>query len=153
MQWYIGVLKNYAGFSGRARRTEFWMYFLFNAIIFIVLGALSRATGFFSILYYLYALATLIPSLAVGSRRLHDTGKSGWLQLLGIIPVVGTIILIVFWATAGNPGPNQYGQDPKGGAGGQWQGGQLGQGEPPYPGQPYQQPYQQGQQGQPPYQG
>ena len=112
MSWYLAVLKNYVGFEGRARRTEYWMFFLINAVIAIVLeiiGAIIHT----NILYYIYGLAVLIPSIAVGVRRLHDTGKSGWWILIGLIPIVGLIVLLVFFATAGQPGNNQYGGDPK----------------------------------------
>lgn len=112
MNWYLAVLKNYAGFAGRARRTEYWMFALFNFVITIVLEII----GVFihtQIIAYLYGLAVLIPSLAVGARRLHDTGRSGWWLLIGLIPLVGAIILIVFFATEGQPGNNQYGANPK----------------------------------------
>ena len=112
MNWYLAVLKNYVGFEGRARRQEFWMYALINFIIAVVLYLIGLAIGT-QIIYYLYALAVLLPGLAVAVRRLHDTDKSGWWVLLGIIPIVGAIILIVFTATEGTRGPNQYGQDPK----------------------------------------
>ncbi|WP_323100212.1 DUF805 domain-containing protein [Intrasporangium sp. YIM S08009] len=115
MEWYTKVLQNYVGFSGRARRTEFWMFALFNAIIAGVLNVLWRVTdvGVFYWLYVLYAVAVFLPSLAVGVRRLHDTNRSGWWILIGLIPIVGAIVLIVFYATEGNRGANQYGEDPK----------------------------------------
>ena len=119
MEWYTKVLKNYAGFSGRARRTEYWMFTLFNIIILGVLSGLMTATKggalgtLFSILYFAYAIAVFIPSLAVGVRRLHDTNRSGWWILIGLVPLVGAIVLIVFYATEGNRGANQYGEDPK----------------------------------------
>ncbi len=121
MQWYLKALRQYADFEGRARRTEFWMFFLFNALVAIVLGiiagALYNATNGASIwLVWIYQLAVLIPYIAVAVRRLHDTGRTGWWYLIALVPLVGLIILIVFWATAGNPGPNQYGPDPKAGA-------------------------------------
>src|SRR5580692_10686324 len=100
MNWYLGVLKNYTGFSGRARRTEFWMFVLFNLIASIVLGIIGAIIKF-PFLGAIYGLAILLPSLAVAFRRLHDTGKSAWWILIGIIPFVGAIILIVFYATAG----------------------------------------------------
>lgn len=143
MQWYLKVLRQYADFSGRARRTEFWMFVLFNAIAIVILTILDNLLGLSSssmgggsiyvsggILTGIYQLAVLVPSLAVGARRLHDTGRSGWWQLIALIPLVGAIILIVFWATDGDPNPNQHGVNPK----------QLGgmPGEQPYqPGQPY----------------
>ncbi len=112
MNWYIGVLKNYVGFSGRARRTEYWMYALFNFVISAVLGIIDSQIGT-NIPAYIYTLAVLLPSIAVAMRRLHDTERSGaWLFLL-LIPIVGAIILIIFFAMEGTRGPNRYGQDPK----------------------------------------
>jgi uncharacterized membrane protein YhaH (DUF805 family) len=108
----LAVLKNYAGFTGRARRTEFWMFALFNIIIVIVLGIISSVIKT-QIPVYLYDLAVLIPGLAVAFRRLHDTGRSAWWLLIGLIPIVGAIVLIVFYATPGVTGGNQYGPDPK----------------------------------------
>ena len=116
MEWYIGVIKKYAVFSGRARRKEFWMFFLFNFIISAVLGALSKISGVgivIQILSAVYSLALLVPGIAVCVRRLHDTNRSGLLVLLGLIPLVGAIILIVFAAQEGTPGDNQYGPNPK----------------------------------------
>ncbi|MEV0399682.1 DUF805 domain-containing protein [Actinoallomurus sp. NPDC050550] len=113
MSWYLAVLRNYAGFVGRARRTEYWMFVLFNVIITVVLDLIGMAVKLVSILGFVYGLAVLIPSIAVGVRRLHDTGRSGWWLLIGIIPIIGTIILIVFMATPGDRGDNTYGPDPK----------------------------------------
>lgn len=113
MNWYLAVLKNYAGFSGRARRTEYWMFFLFNVIIAIVLNVITLAIQQVSILGTIYGLAVLIPGLAVGVRRLHDTGRSGWWLLIGLVPLIGAIVLIVFMATDGEPGDNAYGPNPK----------------------------------------
>jgi len=117
MEWYIGVLKKYAVFTGRARRKEFWMFFLFNLIIGVVLGGiLGRIPGIgglFRVISSLYSLGVLVPGLAVGVRRLHDTNRSGLLLLLGLIPLVGIIILIVFWVQEGTPKENQYGPNPK----------------------------------------
>ncbi|MBT3819593.1 MAG: DUF805 domain-containing protein, partial [Lentimicrobiaceae bacterium] len=87
MNWYLAVLKNYAGFSGRARRKEYWMFTLFNIIFAIVAMILDNVLGIamaeigYGPLYGLYALAMLIPGLAVSVRRLHDVGKSGWMLL------------------------------------------------------------------------
>lgn len=118
MNWYTEVLRKYAVFSGRARRREYWMFVLFNALIGIVLSVLDNALGLDNadgggVLQSIYGLAIFIPSLAVGVRRLHDTNRSGWWLLLWLIPVVGWIIMIVWLATAGQIGPNQYGPDPK----------------------------------------
>ncbi|MFC1415682.1 DUF805 domain-containing protein [Streptacidiphilus cavernicola] len=115
MNWYVDVLKNYVGFSGRARRQEYWMFFLFNVIAYIVLAIIDAVIGS-SILGIIYGLAVLLPSLAVAARRLHDTGRSGWWILIGIVPLVGWIILIVFLATEGQPNDNQFGPSPKQGA-------------------------------------
>ena len=111
MNWYLGVLKKYADFNGRARRKEFWMFFLFNLIVAIVLGVIDSVIGI-PVLGLIYSLGVLLPSLAVGARRLHDTGKSGWWLLLGLIPLVG-LVLIIFWVMDSNPGDNQYGPNPK----------------------------------------
>ena len=112
MQWYLKVLKNYVGFDGRARRTEYWMFALINVVILIALSLIGRAIGT-NILYTIYALAVLLPGLAVGVRRLHDTDKSGWWLLIGLIPIVGAIVLLVFMLSDSTPGPNQYGPSPK----------------------------------------
>jgi uncharacterized membrane protein YhaH (DUF805 family) len=117
MNYYLDVLKQYVNFSGRARRQEYWMFALIQTVILIVLSVLDRVIGSFPLLYALYALATLLPTLGVTVRRLHDTDKSGWFALLGLIPCVGFIILIVFAATEGTPGDNQYGPNPKAGPG------------------------------------
>ena len=118
MDWYLQVLKKYAVFSGRARRKEYWMFFLFNLIIGFVLGLIEGFTGIFSgtsqsILANLYALGVLIPSIAVGVRRLHDTARSGWWLLLAFVPIIGAIVLIVFFVQDSKPGENQYGPNPK----------------------------------------
>ena len=98
---------NYAQFSGRSRRAEYWWAALMLFIISAACGIVSEA------LASLASLAMLIPSLAVGIRRLHDIGKSGWYLLLALIPVVGTIILIVWFCKEGTIGPNEYGNDVK----------------------------------------
>jgi len=117
MQWYLKALRQYVDFSGRARRTEYWMFQLFNIIAIIVLLLIDQVlgTGFLSTLY---VLAVLLPSLAVAARRLHDIGRSGWWQLIGIIPLIGAIVMIVWCATDGQPEPNQWGANPKSVAGG-----------------------------------
>jgi len=119
MQWYLAVLRQYVAFSGRARRTEFWMFTLFTTIIQIVLYLLDNllglafAPGGSGLLTAIYVLAVLLPSLSVAFRRLQDTGRSGLWILIGLVPLVGPIVLIVFWATEGTRGPNAYGPDPK----------------------------------------
>ena len=116
MQWYLAVLRNYAGFSGRARRTEYWMFGLVNfaiTLIFYVLAFVAHS-GIFIVLVFLYGLAVLLPSLAVLVRRLHDIGMSGLWILIGLVPFVGGIVLLVFALLPGNQGLNRYGDDPKG---------------------------------------
>lgn len=112
MNWYLAVLKNYVGFSGRARRKEYWMFALFNVIITIVLIIVDAAINT-SLLSILYSLAVLLPALAVGFRRLHDTGRSAWWLLIGLIPLIGAIVLIVFMASDSQPDTNKYGPNPK----------------------------------------
>jgi uncharacterized membrane protein YhaH (DUF805 family) len=113
MSWYLAVLKNYAKFSGRARRTEYWMFMLFSLIISLVLAFIEGLLGSGGVLGLLYGLAVLVPSLAVSVRRLHDTGRSGWWLLIGLIPIVGVIVLIVFAVQDSNAGDNAYGPNPK----------------------------------------
>jgi len=114
MNYYLKVLKKYAVFSGRAQRAEYWYFFLFNLITGIVLGIVSGLiSDTKSIIGLIYALAVLIPGLAVSIRRLHDVGKSGWMILINLIPLVGTIWYIVLMATDSNPGDNEYGPNPK----------------------------------------
>jgi uncharacterized membrane protein YhaH (DUF805 family) len=120
MEWYLAVLRKYAVFTGRARRREFWMFTLVNVLISIGLSIIDTILGTdygagYGILSTIYSLAVLIPSIAVGVRRLHDTGRTGWWLLIGLVPCVGLIVLIVFYATEGQRGDNQYGADPKAG--------------------------------------
>ena len=121
MNWYLKVLKQYADFSGRARRTEYWMFTLVNLIFAIVAMVLDNLLGLkfneqipYGFIYMLYGLAVFIPGLAVAVRRLHDVGKSGWWLLIAFIPLIGAIWLIVLYATEGTRGNNVYGPDPKG---------------------------------------
>jgi uncharacterized membrane protein YhaH (DUF805 family) len=113
MNWYIEVLKKYAVFSGRARRKEYWYFVLFNLIIMIILTIIDLAIDS-SILSTLYSLAVLIPSIAVDVRRLHDTNRTGWWLLIGLIPIIGWIVLIIFMVQDSQKGENQYGPNPKG---------------------------------------
>ncbi|BCS51340.1 DUF805 domain-containing protein [Aeromonas jandaei] len=117
MNWYISVLKQYAVFSGRARRTEYWMFVLCNVVFMLLVGMVDRLIGSDKeILSSIYSLAVLIPSLAVAVRRLHDTDRSGWWLLIGLIPVIGTLVLIYFMVCNGLQGPNRFGDDPKAGS-------------------------------------
>jgi len=112
VHWYLDVLKKYAVFRGRADCKEYWMYTLFSLIIAVPLYLLGMAIGS-PIPVLIYCVAVLLPSLGVTVRRLHDTGKSGWAVLIGIVPILGDLALLVFTATAGDPGRNKYGEDPK----------------------------------------
>ncbi|MDR1890448.1 MAG: DUF805 domain-containing protein [Zoogloeaceae bacterium] len=121
-KWFLDVLKNkYADFEGRARRKEYWMFTLFQFIILAGLSVLSiigsSISGILGVIfagiYLLAALGLLVPSLAIFVRRLHDTGRSGWFILLGLIPLV-SLILLVFACLDSQPGDNQYGPNPKG---------------------------------------
>jgi uncharacterized membrane protein YhaH (DUF805 family) len=105
MNYYLDVLKNYAKFDGRARRKEYWMFFLFNLIISLVVSFITTLIGI-PLLANIYSLALLVPSIAVGVRRMHDVGKSGWFIL---IPIYNLILAV----TEGESGENEYGADPK----------------------------------------
>jgi len=120
MEWYLLVLKRYAEFNGRSRRKEYWMFTLYNMVIYMVLYTAGLVTLMRSSIYmvffglaFLYALGVLVPGLAVSVRRLHDTGKSGWFILLCLIPIVGGIIVLVLLCLDSTPGDNQYGPNPK----------------------------------------
>jgi uncharacterized membrane protein YhaH (DUF805 family) len=109
---YKTALTRYVDFSGRTSVGGFWRFVAVNFVVALLLGILSGIADFFIIFYFLYALAVLLPSLAIAIRRLHDTGKSGWMILLGLIPLVGFIILIVFYVQPSD-GPNTYGSGPE----------------------------------------
>jgi len=111
--WKLVVLERYAQFTGRSRRAEFWWFALANVVISVVLNILVSIASIFVVLSIIYWLGTLIPGLAVGIRRLHDTDKSGWWILIALVPLVGAIVLIVFFATDGKPESNQYGVSEK----------------------------------------
>jgi uncharacterized membrane protein YhaH (DUF805 family) len=113
MNWYLKCWKQYADFTGRARRTEYWMFALVNFGIAVLLELILGFT-FLYFLTYVYSLAIFIPSLAVCVRRLHDIGRSGWWYLIGLIPVIGWILLIVWFCTDSQPGANKWGPNPKG---------------------------------------
>ncbi len=113
VQWYLKVIKNYAEFGGRARRTEYWMFTLVNAVIVFLLSMLESIAGIMGIVTFLYSLAVLIPSLAVVVRRLHDSGRTGWWILVSLIPIVGGIVILVFMCLDSEQGDNEYGPNPK----------------------------------------
>ncbi len=119
MNWYLEVLKKYTVFGGRARRKEYWYFFLFNLIISVALIVADMVTGLYNsefgigLLSGIYTLAVLLPALAVTVRRLHDTNRSGWWILIGLIPLVGAIVLLVFMVQDSQADQNQYGPNPK----------------------------------------
>ena len=124
MEWYLKVMRdNYANFSGRARRKEYWMYVLVQSIIMIGLMILDSILGLdfelqgislgYGYLYLIGVIVHFIPSLAVLVRRLHDVGKSGWFYFIFLIPIIGIIWLLVLYCTEGQKEDNKWGPDPK----------------------------------------
>ena len=119
MNWFLIAMKKYATFSGRAQRTEYWYFILFYILILFGLSIIDSITGSFSaeagigLLGGLFSLALFIPSIAVGVRRLHDTGRSGWWLFIMLIPLVGAIVLLVFTVQDSSAGDNAYGPNPK----------------------------------------
>jgi len=109
-------LNQYAGFSGRARRSEFWFFYL-AYLLAVIVASIVGAVIKFPYLGILVVLALIVPMLAVEIRRLHDTGRSGWFILISLIPLIGPIVLLVFLVQDSQPQPNQYGASPKGVAG------------------------------------
>ena len=125
IEWYKKVVfENYANFKGRARRKEYWMFTLTQVLILLSFFAVGALLGSFFdsvvgglgvgyMLYSLYSLATLIPTLGVVVRRLHDVGKSGWFYFIFLVPIIGVFWLLILLCTEGDAGPNEYGEDPK----------------------------------------
>ena len=115
MNWFLLAFKNYAVFSGRATRKEFWSFMLFYMLIDVILGQFDQALGLFNkkieigLLGVIFGLLLLIPSISVSTRRLHDIGKSGWWQLLVFVPLIGWIALIAFFCRKSYPFQNAYG--------------------------------------------
>jgi uncharacterized membrane protein YhaH (DUF805 family) len=131
MDWMFLPLKRYADFSGRSRRKEYWMFWLFQVLVLVFLALILFVVGFGEVDPYtgepeftgagiavlsamtLFVLAILVPNISVTVRRFHDQGKSGWMYLLNFIPYVGGIIVFVFMLLPGKTGENEYGSDPK----------------------------------------
>lgn len=120
--WKKVYINNYANFSGRARRSEYWYSFLVHMLMLVFVVLLYGIFEFtvldkFSLLIaMIYVLLSVLPTIAVSVRRLHDTGRSGWWYLLGVIPIInyiGGIVLLVFYCIEGDRGSNEYGPDPK----------------------------------------
>ena len=112
--WKRVVLEKYADFTGRARRSEYWWFTLANIVAMVILILLVAVADIFWVLYAIYGLALIVPSIAVTVRRLHDTDKSGWWILIALVPFVGGLILLVFLCIDSTPrGPNQFGPSEK----------------------------------------
>ena len=116
------ITERYTDFSGRSRRSEYWYFVLFQIVVLIpfyligIAGAAAESTLLSVIgfgVYGLAALALILPGLAVAVRRLHDTGRSGWFYLLVLIPLIGSIVLLVFMVQDSQPGANKWGPNPK----------------------------------------
>lgn len=124
MNWYLKVLRQYADFKGRARRSEYWYFALFNTLFALLAMGLDNLLGitfsgfseplYYGPIYIIYGLAMFIPSLAVSVRRLHDMGKSGLWYFIIFIPLIGAIVLLIFMIKDSEPGTNQWGENPKG---------------------------------------
>jgi uncharacterized membrane protein YhaH (DUF805 family) len=109
--------QNYANFSGRAQRSAFWFWVLFCFLAGLVTAGIDYSIfggESYMPINSLFTLATIIPNLSVAARRLHDIDRTGWWQLLHFVPLIGTIVLIVWWASRGTPGPNRFGPNPLG---------------------------------------
>jgi uncharacterized membrane protein YhaH (DUF805 family) len=111
MQYFTNALKKYADFSGRATRQEYWMYILFYIVFYLLLAMVGGVLGL-SILTTVFSLGLLVPTISLAARRLHDTGRTGWWQLLSLVPIVGSIVLIVFLVQDSHD-DNPYGPNPK----------------------------------------
>ncbi len=113
MEWYLQAMRSWNNFEGRARRTEYWMYVLFYCLMCFVSAILSTIIGSLgSIMFGIVIVIHIIPGLAVAVRRLHDSGNSGWWLLISLVPLVGTIVLLVFYCQDSVPG-NKWGPNPK----------------------------------------
>ncbi|VAW75333.1 Integral membrane protein [hydrothermal vent metagenome] len=110
MEYFLDAFKRYADFSGRATRQQYWMFILFYFIGYIVLAVIDGVLGTF-VLAILYSLVLLVPSISIAARRLHDTGRTGWWQLISLIPLIGIIVMIVFLVQDSQE-DNEYGPKP-----------------------------------------
>ena len=106
MEWYLGPLKKYAEFSGRASRKELWLFLLINTVVYLILAAIFIPVA------VIYAFGAWLPAISVQVRRLHDTNRSGGWWWLQVVPIIGTIIVFVWFVTKGTDGDNDYGPDP-----------------------------------------
>ncbi|MCA9364239.1 DUF805 domain-containing protein [Candidatus Kaiserbacteria bacterium] len=115
MHWLLDPIRHhYADFDWRATRKAFWLFSLWTFVIYWVLSVLGEEVEVFGLINLVVSLALILPSFAIGARRLHDIGKSGWWQFLWIIPIIGWIILLVWFARKSSPTENKYGPVPQG---------------------------------------
>jgi uncharacterized membrane protein YhaH (DUF805 family) len=123
MDWFLYSLRNYANFQGRATRPEYWYFFLMTMLVFVILAILDGMLGKFNgdtgmgLLSGIFLVAVAVPSLAVGARRLHDTGRSGWWQLINVVPYIGWLVVMVLFALRGQQYANKFGEVPSHDAG------------------------------------
>lgn len=113
MEWYLKCIRLYAEFNGRARRKEYWMFILINLIFVVVAAFIDAILGSVGILTFLYSIFIFLPSLAVTVRRLHDTGRSGWWLLIGLVPLIGIFVLLFYMVQDGDNFDNDFGPNPK----------------------------------------
>ena len=118
MSWFVSAVKKYAVFSGRARRKEFWFFYLFYLIFSLAAirtwnGILVAETASIGLFSSVYVIAMMLPTFAVLARRLHDIGRSGWWILIGLIPIIGAIVLLIFTVRDSQEGENRFGPNPK----------------------------------------
>ncbi|MBL4830920.1 MAG: DUF805 domain-containing protein [Aliivibrio sp.] len=119
MNWYLMTIKQYVDFSGRARRKQYWFFTLINIILSLLLSSLDGLIGLFNVdaglglISGLYSLAILLPAIGVTVRRLHDTGRTGWWLLIGLIPLIGALVLLYFLVSNGEEQTNRFGTNPK----------------------------------------
>lgn len=129
MDWMLMPYRRYFEFSGRSRRKEYWMFALLIFLIYVVLALLSVTAGgsaelgeapsggavamLVGVIFLVWGLSTIIPSIAVAVRRLHDTDHSGWWLLISFVPIIGALVLLYFYLIEGTRGPNRFGPDPK----------------------------------------
>lgn len=113
LYWYIDMWKNATNFDGRSRRKAYWMVVLVNFVITFIMAALSLFFWIIDVIMTIYCIALILPGISLGIRRLHDIGKSGWWLLIGFVPIIGSVVLLIFYCMDSVPGENEYGPNPK----------------------------------------
>ncbi|WP_372761101.1 DUF805 domain-containing protein [Pseudoalteromonas sp.] len=115
MDHYLEAFRRYADFNGRIRRKAYWMFVLFNILFSFICGVLDAALGT-AVIGSIYSIVLFVPSISAAARRLHDTGRSGWWQLMWLVPIIGWIVMLVFLVQDSQSGENDFGANPKEGA-------------------------------------